>query len=507
MTSRITGAARSRSRLEIFAFAVIATLVTAGLLIVVLRQFGYGLEYDEAYLLHVVKNLAEGRGYVDDGVSFQTSGAPFEPRISTGPTVLLPSAVMWWLSGGAIAVVRLIPLLYFGLLIAAVAWLFHRAGGAWAALAALLGLLAMPVLHPDLQNTSLMPGRFVGELPATALLVTAAALLVARRSFAAGLVAGLAVLTKLVFLLPVLVLLATWIAWALLRSRRETWTIPLQFLPGVMIPLAVFELVKVVSLGWDGYLVHRQQVSDFLVDQGIEPQSADRILNDKLDELSFLTSRMTLVVLAIAVILLVVLATRRGALRRARLLERPWVSVYGLALGSLAAIAWWLFQSAQTSGRPALPSVLLLTVVAFGLLGHLATRVAQEFSGTAIIQALAVGAWLVMAGIVGYRVVDMATDRSGADLLAAQEGAARALADELGFVPRDDYWTHPDLLLLSGLPSQPYDSVDPPVAVITSLQSRIEDGGSDAPAAADRCRLVYFESRDVLVCRVPWGTY
>jgi hypothetical protein len=45
------------------------------------------------------------------------------------------------------------------------------------------------------------------------------------------------------------------------------------------------------------------------------------------------------------------------------------------------------------------------------------------------------------------------------------------------------------------------------VAVITSLQGRIEDGRSDAHAAADRCRLVYFESRDVLVCRVPWGTY
>jgi hypothetical protein len=248
-------------------------------------------------------------------------------------------------------------------------------------------------------------------------------------------------------------------------------------------------------------------VSAFLADQAIEPASADRILSDKLAELSFLTSRITLVVLVVALLLLAVLATRRGALGRAHLLDRPWASIYGLALGSAVAIGWWLLSSAQTSGRPAFPYVLLLTVIVFGLLGHIARRVGREFPAAVGARAIAVGAWLVMALIVGYRVADLATNESGAELLAAQEGAARTLADELGFVPRDEYWTHPDLLLLSGLPSEPYDSVDPPVAVITSLQSRIESGLSDAHAAADRCRFTFFDSRDVMICRVPWGTY
>ncbi len=493
------------SRVEVAAFAVLAALTALGLLLVVIRQFGYGMEYDEAYLLHVVKNLAEGRGYVDDGVSFWTSGAPFEPRISTGPTVLVPSAGVWWLTGGTIAAVRLVPLLYFGILLASTGWLFHRAGGAWTALAALAGFLALPVVYPDLQNTSLMPGRFVGELAATALLVAAAALLTARHPLLAGLAAGLAALTKLVFLLPAVVLLLVFVAWAWFRARPDSWRTPLWFLPALVAPLAAFEMVKLLVLGADGYRAHLEQTRAFLADQAIPAIQAELILTEKVQELTFQLTVGQAVVAILIFVVMIALSRRPGGLARARFLARPWAAILGLALASSASLAWWLLRSAQMSGRPAFPFVLLLTVIGFGLLGHLTARMLREAPKATAARVLAAAAWLAISLITLDHVVDLATDSSGRDLLAAQERAALVLEVDVGFVPASGYWTHPDLLLLSGLPSAPFDSVVPPVAVFTSTQSRATANLSDAASAADRCNQYLFKSRDVIVCNVPWG--
>ena len=58
----------------------------------------------------------------------------------------------------------------------------------------------------DLRTLSLVPGRFVGEIPACALLMWAAILLTSRRTsvvFLGGLCAGLALQTKLNFLAAV----------------------------------------------------------------------------------------------------------------------------------------------------------------------------------------------------------------------------------------------------------------------------------------------------------------
>ncbi|MBI1351536.1 MAG: hypothetical protein GC156_10490 [Actinomycetales bacterium] len=488
------------SRGETAAFLVLAGLVAAGLLLTVLRQFGYGLEYDESYLLGVVRNLVAGRGYVDDGITFGTSGAPFEPRISTGPTVVLPAAGVWWLTDGAIEAVRIVPLLYFAVLLVSIAWLFLRAGGPWTSLGALAGLLAIPVVTPDLQNTSLMPGRLVGELPATALLVASAALLAARRPFMAGLLGGLAVLTKFVFLLPVAVLLLTVIAWSLVRDRSSAWRTLLRYGAAVLIPLLAFELAKVLTLGVDGYRQHLSQTRSFMAAQGIEEASATRVLREKAHELDLQVGIALLVgalLVAVAAVAVVGWSLRRPARsaesdRLPRLVDLPWASIGGLGLGALAGLAWWLLRSAQTSGRPALPSVLLLSVICFGLLGYLLARLREIAPGQFLTRALPAVA-----------IVAVARDSSGQQLLSAQEAAVQVLRADVGYVPADSYWTHPDLALLSGLPIRQPGPADPPFTVRTSLQSRVEGGWSDAHAAASDCGLVLYDSRDVIICTAP----
>ena len=63
-----------------------------------------------------------------------------------------------------------------------------------------MGVFALvPTVAPDLQNTSLMPGRVVCELPALALLLLAGLLLSKHQYFLSGLCLGLMLLSKLTF--------------------------------------------------------------------------------------------------------------------------------------------------------------------------------------------------------------------------------------------------------------------------------------------------------------------
>ena len=169
----MSAATRDRFRFPApsWAFALLLFAVAAWSISLAWRQLGYGLEYDEAYLLGVARNLAEGRGYVDDGVTFLSTSETFSPVISTGPTVVLPAAAAWWATDGSLVAIRATMMMFFLLLMGSTWLLFSRLGGRWVALAAVSGLALLPILSPDLQNGSLMPGRVVGELPALALLI------------------------------------------------------------------------------------------------------------------------------------------------------------------------------------------------------------------------------------------------------------------------------------------------------------------------------------------------
>ncbi|GAA5147366.1 hypothetical protein GCM10025768_07290 [Microbacterium pseudoresistens] len=223
---------------------------------------------DEAFNLTVPLNLLSGLGYASDGTLSGSSITPFDPRISTGPTVLLPVAAVLALGADTVMGARLVPLAFWMLLLAGAGVLGHRLGGRWAALLA----AAVPLAFNTTAGVSPIqgPADLLGEIPAAALLVWALIVL-PRRAWLAGLLVGLAVQAKLIALLALpafavaLWMLAPGTGWMRVRTTlRRSW------LPLVMValPTLLVELAALVGMGFSGYLRHLRSLGGFLLSGG-----------------------------------------------------------------------------------------------------------------------------------------------------------------------------------------------------------------------------------------------
>lgn len=351
------------------AFWLFTGVVVAAYLVLIRSQLTYGLEYDESYLLRVAANIANGNGFLDDGVSFWTSGTPFDPNISSGPVLLLPGAVVWKVSSGSLELVRLVPICFFMLFLVATATLFYRWRGRWAATAALVGPLLLPILAPDLANQSLMPGRFVGEIAATALLLSAAILLLSGRDFAAGVVTGFTVLTKLNFVFAVLVLLVVWLITRWLAHRPGLMKTASRYFLAAAIPIALFEAYKLLSLGFSGYLQHVRLLADFTAQQSVPLPNIPAAAFDKAVSLMRLTSGpviavfLALVVALVCILLLFPFLIIRRAEPTPSTKSAAPSMVLTVAVTSLFLTGSWVLTSSQVSLRPAIPGVLILASI------------------------------------------------------------------------------------------------------------------------------------------------
>lgn len=214
----------------------------------------------------VAKNLARGAGYVSSySHEMREPGeiVPFDPAISTGPTVLVPAAlaIAWfgneyWVPGGASAALSV------GL-VAGLFWcarrLFERP-----AEAAIAGMLLLISAHVASVYTFKVWHQPLGEADA-ALLVLIALAIVARRPLtgraaaAAGIGLGLAILTKQVAALsaPAVAVGLLWACHDQAGSRSEAFrrAVPITAaaVAAALLPLVAFEAVKGVSLGAGGY--------------------------------------------------------------------------------------------------------------------------------------------------------------------------------------------------------------------------------------------------------------
>lgn len=97
---------------------------------------------DEAFNLTVPRNLLAGLGYASDGALSGSTITPFDPRISTGPVVLLPVAATLATGMDPVLAARLVPLAFWVLLLAGLGVLGWRIAGRWAALVAMTVPLA-----------------------------------------------------------------------------------------------------------------------------------------------------------------------------------------------------------------------------------------------------------------------------------------------------------------------------------------------------------------------------
>ena len=492
-----------------WAFWLFTGIVVAAYLVLIRSQLTYGLEYDESYLLRVAANIASGNGFLDDGISFWTSGTPFDPNISTGPVFLLPGAVVWKVSSGSLELVRLVPICFFMLLLVATATLFYRWRGRWAATAALVGPLLLPILAPDLANQSLMPGRFVGEIAATALLLTAAILLLSGRDFTAGVFAGLAVLTKLNFVLAVLVLLVVWLITRWVAHRPDSLKTAWRYLLGAAAPIALFEAYKLLSLGFSGYLQQVRLLADFTARQGVPLPNIPAAAFDKAVSLMRLTSGpiiavfLALVIALVCILLLFPFLTTRNTAPALSTKSAAPSMVLTVAVTSLFLTGSWVLTSSQVSLRPAIPGVLILTSILTASLAVAAWTLWEGGFGrirpiVALAPVITIG---LLVAITAYQGARIARNHTGQDLMRNQEQAASIISHEVARLPVDGFWTSPEFSVLTALPYDTGDRYSPELLIFTSIRALLEVGRPDATAMADDCGEMLYESRDVVVCR------
>jgi hypothetical protein len=473
-------------------------------------QFSYGLEYDESYLLRVIANIATGSGFVDDGVSFFSSGEPFHPFISTGPVMLLPSALVWIATDGNVAATRLVPIAFFLMYLVATSILFYRWRGRWAALAALAGPLLLPILMPDLTNRSVMPGRFVGEIAAAALLMTMAALLARRNLAWAGLAGGLAIQTKLTYLLPALVVLVTWLIGSWLAHQSLEPRSLVRLLPGLLLPTLLFEGYKLVSLGPSGYLHNLELTSDFTDVNTVSAADATYASFVKLGGLTQLVSGPGVVLAVVAVCVLVVLVLLGPSLKPTSQVASPAARNDDIALaaalaGALSVLIWWLLTSSHLGPRPAVPAFMLALSLLSAVMVVTALDIRDRAGGRLRIAAAALPVLAVAVLILctAYQGVRIARNTTGVELRDNQREAAAVLIANTDELPIDEFWTNPEFGVLTDLPYQQGSRLDPSLLVFTSIRALTERGAADATLFADACGDVLFSSADVLVCRRP----
>ncbi|WP_435743024.1 hypothetical protein [Microbacterium sp. PMB16] len=300
---------------------------------------------DEAFNLTVPRNLLDGLGYSSDGALSGSTITPFDPRISTGPVVLLPVALLLATGVDPVMAARLVPLAYWVVLLAGLFVIARRIGGRWAGLLA----VAVPLAFTTSAGYSPIqgPADLLGEIPAAALLVWALILL-PRRAWLAGLLVGLAIQAKLIALLALPAFaIALWVfsdgtGWARVRDLLRRCWLPLVL---VATPTLLFEVVALFSLGFSGYAQHVRSLGGFLLSGG--QGNAGSTVMQKLGTLAESWS-LPGVLAVVGAVIAVGLAATGVALRwRTATQEERIVIAYALAafVGALAFIGWWATAS------------------------------------------------------------------------------------------------------------------------------------------------------------------
>lgn len=322
------------------AFWAIAAALLACHVIVIQHSLTARFWEDEAFNLTVPLNLLAGLGYSSDGALSGSMITPFDTRISTGPTVLLPVAGMLLFGGDPVISARLVPVAFWVLLIAGLAVLGARLAGRWAALSG----AAVPLAFNGLGSYSPIqgPADLLGEIPAAALVVWAL-VVVRRRPWLAGLLVGLAVQAKLIaFLALPAFAVAIWArspgrGWARIGQTVKRGWLPL-LLAGV--PTLLFELWALVSLGASGFVDHLRALKAFLLGGGqrVAPTTVSQKLTT-LSEAWFLPSWASwLAAFAVAMLIVAGLVEIR---RRGRLKRQAFMLATAAGVGALAFVGWW----------------------------------------------------------------------------------------------------------------------------------------------------------------------
>ena len=235
------------------------------------------LSFDGAMNVQVAQNLAAYSRYATSYPAI----TDFDQRIQTGAPVIFPAALVIKLFGASSQSVLMISALYMIALLGLILYYLHAC-----LRVDLLFLIPAQFLFyatPDIFPTGI---GFIGEIPSLVYLL--AALILLHRYdrerkglliWSAGICLGLAILVKTVMLIVIPALLFAALFDVLIKRRLPVLTSIrhyLLMLTGVVIPVALFELYRLFSLSYAGYLDWWQAQSDAIFRQaGVADGFAD----------------------------------------------------------------------------------------------------------------------------------------------------------------------------------------------------------------------------------------
>jgi len=501
------------------AIAAVALLAMAHLAIWFVSFFTSPIGFDEAFILQAPLNLVQGRGYSTEDWVAGGPNIPFDATVSTGPIVGMPVALSFLIFGVSIEAARIVTLPFFLLLLACLVVLGRRYAGWWGAAAA-LGILIVLDARADFPYSVLYgPSDALGEYPTAALLALALVLL-PRRRMLAGLLVGFAVLGKFMSMIAVPAFLLALLLIPITRGRpwgRRVGEL-LGFLGFAALPNVVWELVKLVSLGWTDYLVSLRAYAVFVFHSGSGADATNK--GDYLERGSQLFAAWQFptplaLVLGVALIALGLVGVWRRAVdqgfvpvardrfvrRAADFLRSAGPDVLALALALGAVAVWWTFISSSVYIRHTMPimiaTVPVVAALAVAALRWLVTRgrAWRATASAAVVVATAATAYGGVASIV-------ASTQSPLWSRADQQATAD-FVQELGVeeVQGMGWWEAPDIRLLSGIPSRPVGTGSGSGPLILEPVMRVHNPYG-YQYGSGLCRDILFERNGFVVCEI-----
>lgn len=419
--------------------ALIAAAVFASACVV---AFNGGMHYDEGYHLQVPLSLVTQGQYA----STKDGSGAFDPYVSPGPTLLVPIAGSLALLGPGVFQARLVMLVFLAAMLVLLWLVTRRLFGDWEAAAA----LAVAAVSPS----ALLSGATVlGEMPGVVFLLGAVFALTQRRFRAAGLLVGLAALTKFVFIVAFAPIAAC--AWASAAAapageRRQAARPLLSMALFALAPLVFWEALQVVSLGLPGYFDNKYNFVSFLRGNSGISGSGGLQLADRMAVLgqSFGVPGL----LAAACVVLAMLAGWAGFQGRSRREGDETARIAARFLWVFAALhlAWWLVSPNKGFWRYAYPGyVAAAPFVGAALVWLTVKRPAlQSVAGWAA--AVLLAACLILRPATG-ELSYLRKSASGRELAEQRQMAAYVKAHvRLGtIVAYWGWWQAPEIQFLS----------------------------------------------------------
>lgn len=490
-------------------FYSVLTLIVACYVLMVIGLMRLPLEYDEAFNMTVVKNLGEHFLYATNGAtSIPSEIKMFDPFITTGPTLLAPTALAWFLSQGSITAARLVPFAFFVAYLVAV-WLIPAGRwNGWSRLMSIAAPLAI-VMPTRFEHAAFVPTRLVGETTAACLLLWGLHLVVRDRWFLGGLLWGLAVQAKYVIAIPLVSALTVLLAAFLLLGRRLRLRGIAALGFGVVLPTLIFEGIRASILGIEKYVDSLGRIVDYSASVVQVGDKGDADAMTKLTSLGnmFETHSFLILVVVSAVVVGLILLTRaeNGATQdhdHSMNAEQNGsiVSATSFAAG-VSSLLFWMLVVQERSGRHSLIGLLLIVP-------GLACLAQKAVNSSRILRAP-----LTVLSVFGLLFVAV-NHISESSQLVAKPSVLEEQRNIVGILSRDDdahldvegWWQRPEFQVLSDIPIETPSKL-PKMLIFDQIQGGYEFGIpdlSDFPqtqAYADKCLYIVYASPSYVLCR------